>query len=117
MNIHEVDFGDLRPFDAYGPGFFRVGGTVHEGALVLSPAGVAPWGGLADVATLTGLAGAVDVVLLGMGAEVAHPPGDLRAALDEAGLGIEVMATPAACRTYNVLLEEGRRVAAAVLPV
>ena len=41
----------------------------------------------------------------------------MREALEEAGLGVEVMASPAACRTYNVLLSEGRRVGLALIPV
>ncbi|HKK97220.1 MAG TPA: Mth938-like domain-containing protein, partial [Marivita sp.] len=49
--------------------------------------------------------------------DIAHIPADLRGALEEAGLGVEAMTSPAACRTYNVLLSEGRRVALAVLPV
>jgi uncharacterized protein len=44
-------------------------------------------------------------------------PGGFRAALEGAGMGVEAMASPAACRTYNVLLSEGRRVALALLPV
>ena len=44
-------------------------------------------------------------------------PAGLRATLEDAGLGVEVMNSPAACRTFNVLLSEGRRVAAALLPV
>lgn len=76
-----------------------------------------PWGGLADIDTLLALEGDVDVIFLGMGAEIAHAPADVRAAIEGAGMGLEVMNTPAACRTYNVLLSEGRRVALAVLPV
>ena len=57
------------------------------------------------------------MIFLGTGAEIAHVPATLRTALDEAGIGIESMASPAACRTYNVLLSEGRRVGLALLPV
>ncbi len=117
MNLTEMTFDDARPFDGYGPGFFRVGGEVVHGALLLHPGGLAPWGGITDAAALTALAGRIDVVLVGTGAEIAHVPADLRAAVEEAGLGLEVMNTPAACRTFNVLLGEGRRVAAAVLPI
>ena len=53
----------------------------------------------------------------GTGAEIAHIPPRLRSALEGAGLGVEVMASPTACRTYNVLLSEGRRVGLALLPV
>ncbi|MCJ8334202.1 MAG: Mth938-like domain-containing protein, partial [Epibacterium sp.] len=51
------------------------------------------------------------------GAEIAHIPTDLRSTLEGAGLGVEIMNSPAACRTYNVLLSEGRRIALAALPV
>lgn len=116
MDLTETQFGDARPFDGYGPGFFRVGGAVVEGALVLHAGGLAPWDGR-DPAPLVALAGTVDVILLGTGAEIAHADSDLRAAVEGAGLGLEVMATAPACRTYNVLVGEGRRVAAAVMPV
>ena len=57
------------------------------------------------------------MLFVGTGAEIAHVPGGLPGALEEAGIGVEAMASPAACRTYNVLLSEGRRVALALLPV
>jgi uncharacterized protein len=117
MNLTEVTFDDARPFDGYGPGFFRVGGERVEGALVLHAGGLVRWKGLSDPAPLVALADSVDVVLLGTGTDIAHAPADLRAAVEEAGPGLEVMSSPAACRTYNVLVGEGRRVAAAVLPV
>lgn len=117
MRMNEVQFDDSKPVDSYGPGFFRVGGEVLESAVLLVPSGVSPWGGYEDVAALVAVAGEVDVLLLGTGAEIAHPPSELRRAVEAAGLGLEVMASPAACRTYNVLLAEGRRVGAAMLPV
>ena len=117
MHLTETSFDGARPFDGYGPGFFRVGGEVVQGALVLHPGGLAPWGGPDDAAALTRLAGLVDVVFFGTGDEIAHAPDALRAAVEAAGLGLETMGTPAACCTYNVLVGEGRRVAAAVLPV
>ncbi|HID67501.1 MAG TPA: hypothetical protein EYP31_04435 [Roseibacterium sp.] len=117
MRMNEVQFDDSCPVDGYGPGFFRVGGTVLQGAILLLPTGAAPWGGYGDVAALVAVAGQVDVLLLGTGAEIAHPPAELRRAVEAAGLGLEVMASAAACRTYNVLLAEGRRVGAAMLPV
>lgn len=117
MRMNEVQFDDSNPVDSYGPGFFRVGGQVLEGAVLLLPSGASVWGGYEDAAALVAVAGQVDVLLLGTGAEIAHPPAALRRAVEAAGLGLEVMASPAACRTYNVLLAEGRRVGAAMLPV
>ncbi|SFJ05932.1 Mth938-like domain-containing protein [Jannaschia pohangensis] len=117
MKLTETTFDDLRPFDGYGPGFFRIGGEIVEGATLLHPKGLSSWRGYDDVASLVALSGDVDVVFVGTGAEIAHVPGALRDAVEGAGMGLEVMNTPAACRTYNVLVGEGRRVAAAVLPV
>ncbi len=88
-----------------------------QGPQVIGPDGITGWGGLADPAPVLALAGKVDVVFLGTGADVAHIPDDLRETLEEAGLGVEVMSSPAACRTYNILLSEGRRIALALLPV
>ncbi|KUP91771.1 Mth938-like domain-containing protein [Tritonibacter horizontis] len=117
MRLNEVVYSDAVPIDGYGAGFFRVGGVVKEGAILTGATGTQPWGGYADRAALLALAGEVDVLFIGTGAEIAHIPGDLRAALEEAGLGVEVMNSPSACRTYNVLLSEGRRIALAALPV
>lgn len=117
MQMNEVHFDRVLPVEGYGPGFFRIGGAMVEGPLILLPESRRAWGGLDDAAPLLALAGQIDVLFVGTGDEVAHLPGGLRTALEGAGLGVEAMATPAACRTYNVLLSEGRRIAAALLPV
>ncbi|SLN42048.1 hypothetical protein PSA7680_02087 [Pseudoruegeria aquimaris] len=117
MRLNEIRFTDALPVDGYGPGFFRIAGQVHEGALLLGPEGVQGWGGYEDIAPLTALADVLDVLFIGTGAETAHLPEGLRSTLEAAGLGVEAMNSPAACRTYNVLISEGRRVGAALLPV
>ncbi|WP_095589335.1 Mth938-like domain-containing protein [Actibacterium ureilyticum] len=117
MRLNEIAFTDAQPIDGYGPDFFRVGGQRHEGGVLVSGRGVAAWAGYDDTAPLLALAGQVDVLFIGTGAEIAHIPADLRVMLEEAGLGVEQMASPAAARTYNILLSEGRRIAAALLPV
>lgn len=117
MRLTEITYGSAQPIDGYGPGFFRVGGHVLRGACLVTPWDAGPWGGLEDVAAALALTDRVDVLLIGMGAEIAHPPLSLRQQLEAAGIGVEVMNSPAACRTYNVLLSEGRRIAAALLPV
>ena len=115
MRLNEIVFTDALPVDGYGPGFFRVGGEVMEGAVLILPTGVSVWGGDADQDPL--LTAAIDVLFVGTGAEIAHIPAELRGALNDAGIGVEVAATGPACRTYNVLLSEGRRVGLAALPV
>ena len=117
MRLNEVTYTDALPIDGYGPGFFRIADKVVDAPLAILPTGVAPWGGYSDAESLLAVAGQVDVLFIGTGAEVAHIPADFRTRLEGAGLGVEVMASPQACRTYNVLLGEGRRVAIALLPV
>ncbi|MBF9047654.1 hypothetical protein LSUCC0031_11065 [Rhodobacterales bacterium LSUCC0031] len=117
MRLNEVTFDDSRPVDGYGPGFFRVGGAVVSGAVIILPTGVFAWAGYGDDARLIAAADQIDVLFVGTGAEIAPIPTALRRALEGAGIGVEIAASPAACRTYNVLLSEGRRVGLAALPV
>lgn len=117
MKLNDMTFAGGRPVDGYGPGFFRVGGEVREGAVLLLPSGVSAWGGYAELAPVLDAADAIDVLFVGTGAEIGYLPTDMRSLLEASGIGVEVMASPAACRTYNVLLSEGRRIGAALLPV
>lgn len=117
MRMNEVTFDDSRPVDGYGPGFFRIAGEVVAGAVVILPSGVFEWSGYDDRARLIAAAAEIDVLFVGTGGEIAQIPADLRRALEGAGLGVEIAASPAACRTYNVLLSEGRRVGLAALPI
>ena len=117
MQMNEITYGTAQAIEGYGPGFFRIGGHVLRGALLVTPWEAGPWGGLSDPDAILALRDKVDVVLVGMGRDIAHPPAAFRAALEEAGLGLEVMSSPAAARTYNVLLSEGRRIVACLLPV
>lgn len=117
MRLTEISYTEAQPIDGYGPGFFRVGGRVMEGAILVSPWSSQGWGGLGDTETLLRLSDRIDVLFVGTGAEIAHLPPDFRRVLEDAGMGVEAMNSPAACRTYNVLLSEGRLVAVALLPV
>jgi uncharacterized protein len=117
MRLTEITYSDTLPIDGYGPGFFRIGGKLHQGAVLALPSGTVRWGGYDDSGALIEAAASIDVLLVGTGAEIAPLPQDLRKALEGAGIGVEIMASPTAARTFNVLLSEGRRVAAALLPV
>ena len=117
MQLNEVKFTGVKPVDGYGPGFFRIGGDVFHGAVLSGPAGTVIWGGYDDASPLMALAGQIDVLLVGTGQEIAHIPATLRRDLEAVGIGVEVMNSPAACRTFNVLLAEGRRIALAAIPV
>jgi uncharacterized protein len=117
MRLTEVTYDNAQPIDSYGPGFFRIAGAIIRGPVLVTPWDAGPWGGMIDTAGPLALAGKIDVLFVGMGAEIAHVPPSFRASLEEAGIGVEVMNSPAAARTYNVLLSEGRRIAAALLPI
>ena len=117
MQLTEITYDEALPIEGYGPGFFRIGGQRLEGACMISPWGAGGWGGLEDTETPMTLKGRIDVLFIGMGGDVAHAPKAFRDTMEAAGMGVEVMSSPAACRTYNVLLSEGRRIAVLLLPV
>ncbi len=111
------------PIDAYGNGGFRFAGMSHRGSLICLPGGIHGWSATdAELLTEDDLAlllvpPVVPVLLLGTGRRQIFPSPTLRAALAKAGIGLEVMDTGAACRTYNVLLAEQRTVSAALIAV
>ncbi|MAE50600.1 MAG: hypothetical protein CMH27_02190 [Micavibrio sp.] len=109
---------------SYAGGRFRVSGEVHEGAILVSQDSVRSWSANGPVQELTEqdfevlitMQDEFDVVLLGTGKVLRFLAPELKAALKQKGLHVEVMDSGAACRTYNVLMAEGRRVVAAMLP-
>ena len=117
-------FPGRAPIDAYGNGGFRFAGMSHKGSLLCLPSSIQAW----DVTSVSALAissfraifaeqAAIGFVLLGTGRAHEFPSPEVRRAFAQAQLGLDIMDTGAACRTYNVLLAEGRPVAAALLAV
>lgn len=110
--------------DAFGAGGFRFADMSHRGSILALPAGVHIWpvSSFAEV-TIESLqpvldaADTIDFLLIGTGHDIAFVPAALRERFREAGITIEGMATGAAARTYNVLVGEDRRVAAALIAV
>ncbi|MGF1552029.1 MAG: Mth938-like domain-containing protein [Paracoccaceae bacterium] len=119
MLMTEMPIEGQPPVDAYGPGGFRVRETWHDGAVMITPEGgvVAMPDGFEAGLDRVMAEGAIDAVVLGQGPDIAPLPRALRERLDATSIGYEHMATPAACRTYNVMLAEDRRVAALLLPI
>ena len=117
MQMSEMQFSGGVPVDSYGPGFFRIAGAVIDAPIFLGPQDVQRWRGYDDLVPLEALAGRVDLLFIGTGVETALLPDAVTSCLAVLGIGFEAMASPSACRTYNVLLSEGRRVALAALPV
>jgi uncharacterized protein len=124
MTSNPARYPGLATIDAYGNGGFRFAEMSHRGSILCLPSGIYAWD-VAGPAALTsdrfGLVfterRAVDLLLLGTGRTQVFPGAELRHAFAEAQIICEVMDTGAACRTYNVLLGEGRRVAAALIAV
>jgi uncharacterized protein len=104
-----------------GPGWVRIGATEYRDNLVLTPETVvrgfaaSGFDALDENEFAALLAHKPEVVLLGTGASIRFPHPGLTRALTNAGVGLEVMDTPAACRTYNILAAEGRAVVAVLL--
>jgi uncharacterized protein len=107
----------------YAAGVFRISGISYEGAVIVSPDSTVPWENVTDFSQLTydsfapliERAEKIDVLLLGTGNKMAFLDPALKNKLGAAGLPIDIMDSGAACRTYNVLMAEGRRVVAAMV--
>lgn len=121
MKLHADARTELNTITAYGPDFIEINAVRHSGHVVVTPNGpITPWNvtrfealSAADLEAL--LQHQPELVLIGTGARqrLLHP--SMSAALMKAHVGLEVMNTPAACRTYNILMAEGRKVLAALL--
>lgn len=123
MQVSEIEYEGPPPIDSSGGGGFRLNEMFREGHLFITPATVATWQAAQGAMTIDAFApiiaeaADIDVLLVGMGVDIAALPRDVREAIEAAGIGVEVMSTPSACRTYNILLAEDRRVAVAVIAI
>jgi len=120
MKFH-LTTGAGNVFTGYGPGFVRIGVLEYRENVLVTPEQVvigwaaAGFDGLteADFDAVAQLK--PEVALVGTGSAIRFPHPRLTRALTDARIGVEVMDTPAACRTFNILAAEGRRVAVAIL--
>jgi len=121
LKFHLDQTGGKNAFTGYGEGYVAVNGQRHQASLVVSAERVITAWPARSVESLTAdhLAAIIelapDIVLLGTGSRLEFPEPSLLAPLYKAHIGVEVMDTPAACRTYNILLGEGRNVIAALI--
>jgi uncharacterized protein len=121
VKLHLSSTAGFNIFTAYGEGYVAVNHRKYEENLIVLPDSVTPDWSTATVATLAAadmdklLALGAEIVLLGTGSRLRFPAGALVRPFAPAGIGLEVMDLQAACRTYNILAAEGRKVAAALL--
>jgi uncharacterized protein len=122
MTKATAHYPGVAPIEAYGNGGFRFAGMSHRGSILCLPSGIYGWepADPLDVQSLVPALcekDAMRVLILGTGPRQVFPAPAVRRAFADAGLGLEPMDTGAACRTYNVLLAEGRPVGAALIAV
>jgi uncharacterized protein len=120
LKLHEQRATHLNTVTGYGPGYIEINGARHAGHLILEAASVQPWSvagfeslRLEDFDPVLRLT--PEVILLGTGLRHRLVDPRLIAALASSGVALETMDTKAACRTYNILVSDGRRVAGAFL--
>ncbi|GHA11068.1 membrane protein [Devosia pacifica] len=112
------------PVDAYGNGGFRFADMSHRGSILCLPTGMHAWSvntsseiTLESLQPVLDLADQIDVLFIGLGHDIVAFPREWRAQFRERNVIVEAIATGPAVRTYNVLLGEQRRVAAALIAV
>lgn len=110
---------DQKIIQAYSAGRFKVSGVVYDHAVIVTPFTITEWAG-ANIDNLNpddfaSYRDEIDVLIIGSGKMGKLLMPQKREAFKAAGLSVEIMDTGAACRTFNVLTAEGRRVAAALL--
>ncbi|MBV9687993.1 MAG: Mth938-like domain-containing protein [Alphaproteobacteria bacterium] len=121
MDLTPVTTAGRQIVERYGSSGFRVSGIIYPGSVLVFPDRTVPWEAesASDVTldTLTPVIehGGVEILLLGLGRSASVVPTALRSALRATKIALEPMETGAACRTYNVLVAEDRRVAAALI--
>jgi uncharacterized protein len=122
MDLTPVAGAGRQIIERYAASGFRVSGVIYHGSVLVFPDLTVAWDAVsASDVTWETLApviehGGVEILLLGLGRSTRAVPAPLRTALRTAGIALEAMDTGAACRTYNVLVAEDRRVAAALIP-
>lgn len=121
MKLHIPNTAGLNLFTAYGDDYIAVNQEKYSTNLILMPESIIPDWTSAKLDSLTEadmqklLELGTEIILLGTGNRLRFPPGALLRPFAAAGIGLDVMDLQAACRTYNILAAEGRKVAAALL--
>ena len=120
MKLHLAPNHGQQLFTGYGDGYVAVNKIRYERNVVVSPEAVAEWpvGSFEDLsprdfAFIAELR--AEIVIFGTGTVQRFPPPELARALAASSAGVEIMDSKAACRTYNILAAEGRKVVAAIL--
>lgn len=118
MDITPILAEGAQRITAYGAGEFKINNEIYRHAIILHPDKVEKWESPAINQTIIEQLPSCEIVLIGCGEKAEFVTAAFRQEVKQAtGAGIEVMNTGAACRTYNVLLAEGRQLVALLIPV
>lgn len=124
MEFKKVTSQEETAISSYGDGGFRIGEQKSEGSILITPKGYYPWHAvdassitLESLKRITDQAQDIDILLIGTGENMTFLNKQLRVSLEAATISVDIMATGAAARTYNILLAEGRKVAAALIAI
>ena len=124
IEMREAHYPGRAPIDVYGNGGFKFANMSHDGSLLCLPSGIYAWNvnGTDDLTPenfdkLFAEAGDIEILLVGTGENLVPLGADMREKLRAASISADPMSTGSAVRTYNVLVAEGRAVAAALLAV
>lgn len=121
MKLHLARAGDRNQFTGYGSGYVSVNAQRYEQSIVVTPDALHEGWAVNRIETLDAEATAFllglkpEVLLIGTGATQRFPGAAFLREFAQAQIGFEVMDTPAACRTFNILMAEGRNVVAAIM--
>lgn len=120
----EAYYPEPQELEAYGNGGFRFADFSHKGSVLILPDGIYGWDyksfedvGLEAFAPVLNSSAPLEFLIFGTGVQQSFPSPDILKAFIEAKIGLEVMDTGAAARTFNILHNEGRQIAAALLAV
>jgi len=124
MEFIEARYSGQPHIESYGNGGFRFTGGSHAGSILLLPAGIRAWNVQAFradhsdcYAEIFSCPDKIDLFILGSGSSLVFPHPPVRDMFRDRGITLECMNTGAACRTYNILLSENRKIAAGLIAV
>ncbi len=122
--MHTAHFPGQPPIDAYGNGGFRFADMSHKGSILILPSGVYAWMPsdisnfqIEDFSQVLAEASGIDCLLLGTGVDFVPVSQTIHTQIRAKGVNLDIMSTGAAARTWNVVLAEGRRFAAAFVAI
>ncbi len=116
MDITPLIPKEVKAINSYGAGGFVINSIKYEGSVIVFPDEVVSWLGI-DVEQIIARSSEIEILLIGTGKEIIPLHQKIKSDLKSSKISFDIMDTGAACRTYNVLISEERKVAAILMAV